>query len=47
MIFDDNHNGRWDTGNYTGKKQAEKVIYFNKTIDVKANWTIEETFSVK
>lgn len=47
VIFDDNHNGRWDTGNYAGKKQAEKVIYFNKTIDVKANWTIEETFSVK
>lgn len=47
VIFDDNQNKKWDTGNYAERKQAEKVIYFDKVIDVKANWTVEETFLVK
>jgi len=42
IIEDENKNGSWDTGNLKEKKQAEKVIYFNKIINVKPNWDIEE-----
>jgi hypothetical protein len=42
LIFDDNNNGKWDAGNYLQKKQPEKVIYFMKEINVRANWEIEE-----
>jgi len=46
-IFDKNDNRKWDTGNYLNKKQAEKVAYYPKIIDVRANWTISEVFSLK
>ncbi|MCF6341549.1 MAG: Ig-like domain-containing protein [Bacteroidales bacterium] len=42
LIFDDNNNGKWDTGDYLKKRQAEKLIYFMKEINVRANWEIEE-----
>ena len=42
IIFDDNNNGKWDAGNYLLKKQPEKVIYFLKEVNVRANWEIEE-----
>ena len=42
LIFDDNNNGRWDAGDYLQKRQPEKVIYFMKEINVRANWEIEE-----
>jgi len=47
IIYDSNRNGIWDTGNYLQKIQPEKVIYFPRKIDVRANWDIEETFILK
>ena len=44
IIYDDNANGEWDTGNYLAKKQAEEIIYFPKLIDVRANWDVEQDF---
>ena len=44
VIFDRNKNGRWDTGNYFRKLQPEEVYYFPKTIEIRANWEIEETW---
>ena len=35
IIYDDNANNEWDTGNYLAKKQAEQIIYFPKEIDVR------------
>lgn len=46
FIEDKNLNKRWDTGNYLQKLQPEKVIYFPKIIEVRANWDIIETFSL-
>ncbi len=46
-IYDNNNNKRWDTGNYYKKSQPERVIYFSKEIDVRANWTISEEFNIK
>ena len=44
IIFDTNGNGKWDTGNYLKKIQPEKVIYYSKTIEIRANWDLNETF---
>lgn len=44
IIYDDNANDEWDTGNYLAKKQAEEIIYFPKLIDVRANWDVEQDF---
>ncbi|MBN2615294.1 MAG: Ig-like domain-containing protein [Bacteroidales bacterium] len=47
IIVDANRNGRWDPGNYFRHLEPEKVIYFPKTINVRANWEIKEDWSVK
>ena len=46
IIYDDNKNGIWDTGNYLEKKQAEQIIYYSKKIDVRANWDVEQEFRI-
>lgn len=43
-IFDRNRNGRWDTGNFSRKIQPENVSYFQKIIEVRANWDIDESW---
>ena len=45
-IYDTNKNQEWDSGNYLEKRQAEKVIYFSKEIDVRANWDVNQTFDL-
>ncbi len=37
-------NGKWDTGNYTTKQQAEAVYYLPKLIKIKAMWQSKETW---
>ena len=44
IIFDTNGNGKWDTGSYLKKIQPEKVVYYSKTIEIRANWDLNETF---
>lgn len=46
-IIDANKNGRWDPGNFLDKTQAEKVIYFQKELEVRANWVLSEVFVTK
>ena len=47
MIYDDNKNKEWDSGNYLEKRQPEEVIYFSKEIkDVRANWDSNHVFDV-
>lgn len=46
-ILDQNKNGYWDTGNYAHKRQAEKVIYLNSEIELRANWDYEENWNLK
>jgi uncharacterized protein (DUF2141 family) len=47
VIYDDNKNKMWDTGNFIEKKQSEEVIYFPKEIDVRSNWDVEQPFNLK
>lgn len=46
-ILDVNANGQWDTGNYWQHLQPEKVYYFPKTLELRNNWEIEETFDIE
>lgn len=42
VIYDQNNNGLWDTGDYFYKTQPEVVDFFLGEITVRANWDIEE-----
>lgn len=44
IIYDDNDNGKWDTGNYLKEVQPEEVIYMPKPLDVRQNWEINQTY---
>ncbi len=44
IIYDTNKNRKWDSGSFLKKQQPEKVIYFPKLLDIRANWTLNETF---
>lgn len=47
VIYDDNKNGKWDTGNYLEKRQPEQIIYKPGTpIKVLPNWDVDETFNL-
>ena len=46
VIYDDNKNKVWDTGNFMEKRQNEEVIYFPKEIDVRSNWDVEQPFNL-
>ncbi|MGA9269022.1 MAG: hypothetical protein WBV45_00265, partial [Lutimonas sp.] len=42
LIYDDNQNQKWDTGNFLELRQPEEVYYFKNVIDAKANWEVVE-----
>jgi len=44
VIYDENKNGVWDTGDYLEGRQPEEVYYFTNEIDVRPNWERNETF---
>jgi uncharacterized protein (DUF2141 family) len=46
ITIDENNNGIWDTGNFLEKHQPEVVKYFDKIIELRANWEVNETFSL-
>ncbi len=45
-VLDKNNNGRWDTGNLVEGLQPEKVYYFEKEIEIRANWDLEEEWKI-
>ncbi len=46
VIFDTNGNGQWDTGNFLKRIQPERVSYYPNLIEVRANWELEQTFTI-
>jgi len=44
VIYDENANGKWDTGNYLEKRQPERAIHMAKPLEVRKNWEISQTF---
>lgn len=41
ILYDDNRNGKWDPGDYSKKRQPEKVITLKERIGIKADWDNE------
>lgn len=41
ILYDENNNGYWDTGNYSKKLQPEKVYSFSQKLNIRANWENE------
>jgi len=46
LTFDENGNGLWDTGSFLARKQAEKVLYIDRPIELRANWELSELLSL-
>ena len=46
VTYDENNNGKWDTGNFLQKIQPEKVKLFDKEIEILANWELDESFTL-
>ncbi|MBE0422795.1 MAG: Ig-like domain-containing protein [Lutibacter sp.] len=46
VTLDENNNGVWDTGSFLNKRQPEAVKYFDKKIELRANWDVNEAFSL-
>jgi hypothetical protein len=47
FIYDENDNGKWDTGSNQDKYQPEWVTYLNEVVKVKGNWEIEMPFDLR
>ncbi len=47
LIFDDNNNGKWDTGNYLEGIQPEKTTFFQDKITVRSSWEFELDWTIK
>lgn len=41
LLYDENNNGKWDTGNYLRGEQPEQVAFFDQAIDLRSNWVTE------
>lgn len=46
-VEDTNGNFIWDSGNYAEKRQPENVFYDPKTLVLRANWDVEESWNVR
>ncbi len=46
LIYDQNNNKKWDTGNYLKHQQPEKVLFYKEAINVRANWDVEITWKL-
>jgi uncharacterized protein (DUF2141 family) len=46
IIYDENKNGVWDPGSFLNRVQPEKVIYYPTKLEMRANWSLNETFTL-
>ncbi len=47
IIYDDNKNNKWDTGNYLLHIQPEKSVLIEKVIEIRANWDVNQKIELK
>ncbi len=47
LIFDDNNDGFWNTGDYYKHISPERVEYYNEVIDLKKGWDMDITWIIK
>ncbi|GGC25696.1 hypothetical protein GCM10011386_17090 [Parapedobacter defluvii] len=46
VVYDENNNGEWDSGDVYQKRQPERVWYLGRTFIIRANWEQEEIIQV-
>ncbi len=46
IVYDENNNGEWDSGDVYQKRQPERVWYLGRTFIIRANWEQEEIIQV-
>lgn len=46
-IVDTDNNGQWTPGDYWLHRQPEQVIYFDKTLELRENWDMEERWELR
>lgn len=46
LYIDANSNGQWDTGSLQSGVQPEEVYYYNKKLQLKKNWDVEQTWNI-
>lgn len=47
IVYDDNQNQKWDSGNLVLRRQPEKISILPKQLKVIADWELEEEFTEK
>jgi len=47
ILLDENKNGQWDTGNIFSGVESEKVLWFEKSSIVRANWDVESSLDIR
>ncbi len=45
-VYDENRNGKWDSGFYFLKQQPEKIIYYPEYFQLRANWDLELNWKI-
>lgn len=46
LLLDENNNGQWDTGNIFSGVEPEKILWFQKSSIVRANWDVESSLDI-
>ena len=46
-IADADHNREWTPGDYWQQRQPERVVYFDKTLELRANWEMNERWDTE
>lgn len=46
IIYDDNKNKIYDSGDFLNKKYAEEVFYYQGDVDVRTNWDVDQSIDL-
>lgn len=46
LVFDENKNGKWDTGHYLRRQQPERVKVYPENVQSRLNWEVEILWEV-
>ena len=46
-IVDNDRNRQWTPGDYWQRRQPERIIHFEKTLDLRENWDMEEKWTIE
>lgn len=47
IIYDQNGDGKWTTGNYLAKRNPETIIYYPGAVTIRSNWDLELDWKVE